>query len=117
MLEFSNLIEVTLIDLPDSVIKKNYEFIANPFSYIPQLSDNDAGNFWNCDKTIVIDIPDISTRKIFSIERNAIIRIKSSDKKTYQIGTIEVPARVLISSNLTSANLIVRCKMLTDPLL
>jgi hypothetical protein len=113
MLEFTNLIRVE----PLSSENKVYELMANTFSYIPQSSDNDSGNYWNCDKTIVIDLPDAATRKFFSIERNAIVTIKSSDGRSFSIGTKEVPARVQISSNLTSANLIIKCKMLKDPLL
>ena len=113
MLEFTNLIRVE----PLSSENKVYELMANTFSYIPQSSDNDSGNYWNCDKTIVIDLPDAATRKFFSIERNAIITIKASDGRSFSIGTKEVPARVQISSNLTSANLIIKCKMLKDPLL
>ncbi|WP_273165507.1 pseudouridylate synthase [Hoylesella saccharolytica] len=113
MLEFTNLIRVE----PLSSENKVYELMANTFSYIPQSSDNDSGNYWNCDKTIVIDLPDAATRKFFSIERNAIVTIKASDGRSFSIGTKEVPARVQISSNLTSANLIIKCKMLKDPLL
>lgn len=113
MLEFTNLIRVE----PLSSENKVYELMANTFSYIPQSSDNDSGNYWNCDKTIVIDLPDAATRKFFSIERNSIVTIKASDGRSFSIGTKEVPARVQISSNLTSANLIIKCKMLKDPLL
>ena len=113
MLEFTNLIRVE----PLSSENKVYELMANTFSYIPQSSDNDSGNYWNCDKTIVVDLPDAATRKFFSIERNAIVTIKASDGRSFSIGTKEVPARVQISSNLTSANLIIKCKMLKDPLL
>ena len=113
MLEFTNLIRVE----PLSSENKVYELMANTFSYIPQSSDNDSGNYWNCDKTIVIDLPDAATRKFFSIERNAIVTIKASDGRSFSIGTKEVPARVQISSNLTSANLRIKCKMLKDPLL
>ena len=58
MLEFLNAIQVSLVN-PDKHGNKNvYDFVADTFSYIPQLTDNNAGNYWNCDKTIVIDLPD-----------------------------------------------------------
>ena len=117
MIEFSNLIQVTPINSGKSNSIKTYEFVADPFSYIPQLTDNEAGSYWNCDKTIVIDLPDTGARRFFSIERNATVKIKSSSGQYYQIGTSDIPARVQISSNLTSVNLIIKCKMLTDPLL
>ena len=117
MIEFSNLIQVTPINSGKSNPIKIYEFVADSFSYIPQLTNNEAGSYWNCHKTIVIDLPDNSARHFFSIERNATVKIKSSNGRWYQIGTSDIPARVQISSNLTSANLIIKCKMLTDPLL
>ena len=117
MLEFLNAIQVSLVN-PDGHGKgKVYDFVADTFSYIPQLTDNEAGNYWNCDKTIVIDLPDEETRRTFAIERSAIVTVKTSDRKTHNIGTSNIPARVQISSNLTSANLVIKCKMLTDPLL
>lgn len=117
MLEFLNAIQVSLVN-PDGHGKgKVYDFVADTFSYIPQLTDNEAGNYWNCDKTIVIDQPDEETRRAFAVERSAIVTVKTSDRKTHNIGTSNIPARVQISSNLTSANLVIKCKMLTDPLL
>ena len=65
----------------------------------------------------MIDLPADEVLRLFSIERKAIVMIRTSDRRFYKIGTIEVPARVQISSNITSANLIIKCKMLTDPLL
>ena len=117
MLEFLNTVQVSLVN-PNRVGQKNvYEFIADTFSYIPQLTDNEAGNYWNCDKTIIVDLPDEEIRRTFAIERRAIVTIKTSDRKTHRIGSLDIPARVQISSNLNSANLIIKCKMLTDPLL
>lgn len=114
MLEFSNLIKVTPTSGDGS---KTYEFIADSFSYIPQLTENAAGNYWNCDKTVVIEHPDAAARRFFSTERSALVTIKTSNRKSFNIGTSDIPARVQISSNLTSSNLIIKCKMLFDPLL
>ena len=117
MLEFLNTVQVSLVNPTRNGQRKKYEFIADTFSYIPQLTDNESGNYWNCDKTIVVDLPDEETRRTFSIERSAIVTIKTSDRKSHNIGTADIPARVQISSNLNSANLVIKCKMLTDPLL
>lgn len=117
MLEFLNTVQVRLVNLDKHGNKNVYDFVADTFSYIPQLTDNDAGNYWNCDKTIVIDLPDEKTRRVFSVERSAIVMIKTSDRKLHSIGTLDIPARVQIFSNLTSANLTIKCRMLTDPLL
>ena len=117
MLEFLNAMQVCLVN-PDKHGNKNvYDVVADTFSYIPQLTDNDAGNYWNGDKAIVIVLPDEETRRVFSVERSAIVTIKTSDRKTHSIGTSDIPARVQIFSNLTSANLTIKCRMLTDPLL
>lgn len=117
MLEFLNAIQVSLVNPDGHGKEKVYDFVADTFSYIPQLTDNEAGNYWNCDKTIVIDLPDEETSRTFAIERSAIVTIKTSDRKTHNIGTSDIPARVQISSNLNTANLVIKCKMLTDPLL
>lgn len=115
MKEFLNIIEIYPINFGSKIQKNLYEFIADSFSYIPQYTDNEAGGYWNCDKTLIIDVPDITARHFFSIERQAIVKIKTSDRQIYEIGTPNVPARVQISSNLNSANLIIKCKMLNDP--
>ena len=108
MIEFSNLIEVSPIDSGVGSQSRVYEFIADTFSYIPQLSENESGNYWNCDKTLVIEVPNRNAQRFFSIERNAIVKIKTSNSKIYEIGTLDIPARVQISSNLNSANLVIR---------
>lgn len=113
MIEFSNLIKITPTELTDG---KSYDFISDPFSYIPQLTESDAGNFWNCDKTIVIDTPSDDVRRFFAIERSAIVTLYTSDRKSHNIGTQEIPAKVQISANLTTANLVIKCKMLSHPL-
>ena len=117
MIEFSNLIEVSPIDSGVGSQPRIYEFIADSFSYIPQLSESESGNYWNCDKTLVIEVPNRNAQRFFSIERNAIVKIKTSNSKIYEIGTLDIPARVQISSNLNSANLVIKCKMLADPFL
>ena len=96
MVEFLNVVKVELVRSFNHSENNVYEFVAN---------------------TLVIDLPADEVLRLFSIERKAIVMIRTSDRRFYNIGTIEVPARVQISSNITSANLIIKCKMLTDPLL
>ncbi len=117
MIEFSNLIRITPITQSTTGSNRVYELIADAFSYIPQLTDSEAGNYWNCDKTIIIDLPNNEARRFFKIARKATLEIKSTDGRRYQIGTPDLPAMVQISSNLTSANLTIHCQMLTDPFL
>ena len=48
MLEFSNLIQVTPTGSDKFNPDKVYEFVADPFSYIPQLTDNEANLVIKC---------------------------------------------------------------------
>lgn len=93
-----------------------FEFMADHFEFTPSASEEDAGISWDCDKTFFIDLPDKKAMLYFSIPRKSIVTLVASDRTTFNIGTLEVPARVHISSHLQKAQLIVNCTMLTDPL-
>ena len=47
MLEFLNTVQVRLVNPNREGKKKVYDFVADTFTYIPQLTDNEAGNYWN----------------------------------------------------------------------
>lgn len=93
-----------------------FEFMADHFEFTPTSSDEEGGVSWNCDKTFVIDLPEKKALQYFAIPRKAIITLSASDRSTFDIGTIEVPARVHITTHLQKAQLIAACTMLTDPL-
>ncbi len=114
MIEFSNIIQVTPISDGSNNV---YEFVSDSFTYIPQMNQDESGNCWNCDKTIIIDNPDADSIEFFSIERSSIVTIRCSNRKSFQIGTLEIPARVIISSNINSCSLTIRCKSIRDPLI
>ncbi len=76
MIEFSNLIEVSPIDSGVGSQPRVYEFIADTFSYIPQLSENESGNYWNCDKTLVIEVPNRNAQRFFSILRKLSLTLR-----------------------------------------
>lgn len=112
MKEFTNLIKV----LPVNSSGKSYDFMADFFTFTPSPSDDDAGMYYNCDKTFVVDMPEDDTIKYFAIPRSCIVEIKSSDQITHSIGTEDIPAKVKISVHLNMASLVVTCKMLHNPL-
>lgn len=116
MLEFSNLIKVIPIVNGSSNSSTVYEFIADTFSFVPKLTESESGSYWNCDKVFIVDNPPKDVFRFFSIERNAIIKIKTSNRRDIQLGENTIPARVQLSGNLNTTNLIVKCKMLKDPL-
>jgi len=112
MKEFTSLISVIPINLSGTT----YNFMADYFTFTPSPSDDNAGMYYNCDKTFVIDMPDHDTVKYFTIPRSCIVKIKSSDQVMFPIGTEDIPAKVCISIHLNKASLVIACKMLHNPL-
>lgn len=113
MIEFTNLIRVSPINDAQS---RTFDFLADHFDFQPQPDDNEGGQCWNCDQTFFIDMPDKEAQFAFDMPRLSIVTLKSTDQRTYDIGTSEVPARVSITRHLNRARLMMRCTMLTDPL-
>ena len=112
MIEFSNFITVAPLGG-----KTTFDFIVDEFaSYAPTTSDDAAGLCWNCDRTWIIDIPSSDVLSYFSIYRSVIITIRSQSRN-YQIGSGNMPAKVIITPNLAKAQLIMTCKSLKHPLL
>lgn len=119
MIEFSCLVGVSLIGSPE---KWNI-FMADPFTFEPSITEENGGVYWDCSKTFVVDIPDNDTINEFKTARNAIVTISdvsrisaTQDPAEYRIGTEDIPARVRLIKLLNKAKLVVKCKMLTNPL-
>jgi len=119
MIEFSNLIKVSLL----GNLKGDFQFVADSFTFEPSPTEENGGTYWDCTKTFVIDKPEDDDLNKFKIPRSAIVTLSNLYRgctepvpKVYRIGTDEVPARVQITQHLNKASLIVRCKMLSDPL-
>ena len=119
MIEFSCLVGVSLIGSPE---KWNI-FMADPFTFEPSIIEENGGVYWDCSKTFVVDIPDNDTINEFKTARNAIVTISdvsrisaTQDPAEYRIGTEDIPARVQLIKLLNKAKLVVKCKMLTNPL-
>ena len=120
MTEFSNLIQVSLAGSS----QETFQFLADAFTFEPTPTEENGGIYWDCSKTFVVDLPADSALRVFKIPRKAIVTLKGvgresmySISKAYQIGTDGVPARVQLARHLNKASLIVRCKMLSDPLI
>lgn len=113
MKEFTTLLKVSPVG---STVSTSFEFLADFFDFTPTASDDEGGAAWNCDKTFVIDTPDEQALQYFRIPRNAIVTLMTSDRKTHDIGTDEIPARVHIVRHLQKAQLIMACTMLSNPL-
>ena len=119
MVEFSCLVGVSLIGSPE----KWDIFIADSFPFEPAMTEDNGGVYWDCSKTFVVDNPGNSMINEFKTARNAIVAISGvfhisapQDDATYRIGTEDIPARVQLVKHLNKAKLIVKCKMLTNPL-
>lgn len=119
MIEFSNLIKVSLL----GNLKGDFQFMADTFTFEPSPTEGNGGTYWDCTKTFVVDKPDDEALSKFKIPRSAIVTLSNLYRgrtelvpRLYRIGTSEVPARVQITQHLDKASLIVRCKMLSDPL-
>ena len=119
MIEFSCLVGVSLIGSPEKWIT----FVGDPFTFEPSMTEENGGVYWDCSKTFVVDNPGNGMINEFKTARNAIVAISGvfhisapQDDATYRIGTEDIPARVQLVKHLNKAKLIVKCKMLTNPL-
>lgn len=97
--------------------KEEYHFLADPFSFVPSISDSISGKLFDCSKDITIETPDADTLREFSSARFAIVYLHDSLDKSIAIGTEVIPALVSISANLNSSTLKISCKMLQSPFL
>lgn len=118
MIEFSNLVGVTLIGNSP----KTYQFLADEFTFEPSITEDSGGLYWDCSKTFVVDMPESEALKELRIPRKAIVTLtalapKSSQSGSYTIslGTERIPARAYLTPHLNKVQLVVSCKMLRNP--
>lgn len=115
MKEFSCLLVVSLL----GGSKKSIVFSADPFTFEPSIAEENGGVYWDCSKTFIVDIADESIFNELKVPRSAIVTLASvglPDARTYEIGTETIPAKVQLVRHLNKAKLIVKCKMLANPL-
>lgn len=116
MKEFSCLLVVSVLGGSE----KSIVLCADPFTFEPSITDENGGVYWDCSKTFIVDIADSSIFNELKVPRSAIVTLASvgrSDARTYDIGTEAIPAKVQLVRHLNKAKLIVKCKMLANPLL
>lgn len=119
MKEFSCLLMISVLGGSEKSIILN----ADPFTFEPAMTEENGGIYWDCGKTFIVDIVDIVDDGIFNelkVARSAIVTLASvghSGARTYDIGTKTIPAKVQLVRHLNKAKLVVRCKMLANPLL
>ena len=119
MIEFSCFIGVTLL----TGSKRRFEFMADEFTFQPSVTNENGGTYWDCDKTFVVDMPDLDALNEFAMPRNSIVTLAALSGrgakafvKTVTIGSDGIPARALLVPHLNKVQLIVTCKMLHNPL-
>lgn len=116
MKEFSCLLVVSVLGGSE----KSIVLCADPFTFEPSMTDENGGVYWDCSKTFIVDIADESILNELKVPRSAIVTLASvglPDARTYDIGTETIPAKVQLVRHLNKAKLIVKCKMLANPLL
>lgn len=92
---------------------------ADPFTFEPSITEENGGVYWDCSKTFIVDISDESIFNELKVPRSAIVTLASvglREARTYAIGTKTIPAKVQLVRHLNKAKLIVKCKMLANPL-
>ena len=112
MTELSIIISVTPIA---NMKKSSYTFIADPFDFSYTIEKTNAGNCFNCDKDITIELPDSDIVHEFSTTRRVIVHLRDSSNRIVNLGTTDIPALVTIVPYLNTATLNIVCKMLRSP--
>lgn len=116
MKEFSCLLVVSVLGGSE----KSIVLCADPFTFEPSITDENGGVYWDCSKTFIVDVAEESILNELKVPRSAIVTLASvglPDARTYDIGTETIPAKVQLVRHLNKAKLIVKCKMLANPLL
>ena len=116
MKEFSCLLMISSL----GGTERNIVLSADPFTFEPSITEENGGVYWDCSKTFIVDVAE--EESIFNelkVPRSAIVTLASvgrSDARTYDIGTETIPAKVQLVRYLNKTKLIVKCKMLANPL-
>ena len=100
-------------------MEKSIVLSTDPFTFEPSITEENGGVYWDCSKTFIVDIADQSIFNELKVPRSAIVTLASvglRESRTYSIGTKTIPAKVQLVRHLNKAKLIVKCKMLANPL-
>ena len=115
MKEFSCLLMISSL----GGAERNIVLSVDPFTFEPSMTEENGGVYWDCSKTLIVDIADESIFNELKAPRSAIVTLASvglPDVHTYDIGTETIPAKVQLVRHLNKAKLVVKCKMLANPL-
>ena len=115
MKEFSCLLMISYL----GGMERSIILSTDPFTFEPSITEENGGVYWDCSKTFIVDIADESIFNELKVPRSAIITLASvglPGARTYSIGTKTIPAKVQLVRHLNKAKLIVKCKMLANPL-
>lgn len=96
--------------------QEEYTFLSEEFDFSPSSSSDSGGTIFLCDMERVVSRPEKEVLKEFNILRSGILVFRDTSGNMYQVGTSDIPARVMLSPNLNSAQLVVKCSMLQSPL-
>ena len=99
--------------------EKSIVLCADPFTFEPSITDENGGVYWDCSKTFIVDVAEESILNELKVPRSAIVTLVSVGRlgaRTYDVGTEAIPAKVQLVRHLNKAKLIVKCKMLANPL-
>lgn len=115
MKEFSCLLMVSVLGGSE----KSIILCADPFTFEPSITVENGGVYWDCSKTFIVDVAEESILNELKVPRSAIVTLASVGRLgacTYDVGTEAIPAKVQLVRHLNKAKLIVKCKMLENPL-
>lgn len=100
-------------------MERSITLSTDPFTFEPSITEENGGVYWDCSKTFIVDIADESIFNELKVPRSAIVTLASvglPGARTYAIGTKTIPAKIQLVRHLNKAKLIVKCKMLANPL-
>jgi len=114
MRELSQHIRVTPVQ---GSVTDPFDFMADrPFSLQLSCESDDGGTYWKCDKTVTVELPPAATQVFFRFRRSCVVDVWDNEGTQYRLGSDDMPARVLFTRYLNTAELRFECETDHDPL-
>lgn len=108
--------EITgVVNVHHLALDTDYQFIADKFTFEPSVSDNDAGQLFDCSMNKTIELPERQVLKTFATPQSCIITLTATDGTTVLIGSKSEPARVHINPLVRMAEIYVSCSQTRSP--
>lgn len=105
----------TVIRVHHIALNEDYVFLADKFDFEPTMSDSDAGTLHDCSLTKTIEKPTVIEARRFTQPQNCIISFIDSSGKVFNVGTVDIPARVSINPYLSAAKILIDCRQPQSP--